>query len=27
MGRIFEKVFSSVSRNCHTKSLLSRPCL
>jgi hypothetical protein len=27
MGRTLEKVFSSASRNCHTRSLLSRPCL
>jgi len=27
MGSTLEKVFSSASRNCHTRSLLSRPCL
>jgi hypothetical protein len=27
MGRTLEKVFSSASRICHTRSLLSRPCL
>jgi hypothetical protein len=27
MGRTLEKVFSSASRSCHTRSLLSRPCL
>lgn len=27
MGSTIEKVFSSASRNCHTRSLLSRPCL
>lgn len=27
MGSILEKAFSSASRSCHTRSLLSRPCL
>ena len=27
IGSILEKVFSSASRNCHTRTLLSRPCL
>jgi hypothetical protein len=27
MGNTLEKVFSSASRSCHTRSLLSRPCL
>jgi hypothetical protein len=27
MGRTLEKAFSSASRSCHTRSLLSRPCL
>ena len=27
MGSTLEKVFSSASRSCHTRSLLSRPCL
>jgi hypothetical protein len=27
IGSILEKVFSSASRSCHTRSLLSLPCL
>jgi hypothetical protein len=27
MGSVLEKVFSSASRSCHTRSLLSLPCL
>ena len=27
MGSVLEKLFSSASRSCHTRSLLSRPCL
>jgi hypothetical protein len=27
IGNTLENVFSSVSRSCHTRSLLSRPCL
>jgi len=27
IGRTLEKVLSSASRSCHTRSLLSRPCL